>query len=83
MKTKSLMFAPIVCFAAFLCAGTATAATILGQGGTLTLDGGFGGFIQLDGGPGQIIASPIFSSVVIASGQTEVGCICAAFGTNI
>ena len=39
MKTKSLMFAPIVCLAAFLCAGTA-AATILGQGGTLTLDGG-------------------------------------------
>jgi hypothetical protein len=31
MKTKSLMFAPIVCLAAFLCAGTATAATILGQ----------------------------------------------------
>ena len=59
MKTKSLMFAPIVCLAAFLCAGTA-AATILGQGGTLTLDGGFGGLIQLDGVPWTDYREPYF-----------------------
>jgi hypothetical protein len=74
VKTKSMMHVPMVCVVAFLCAGTAEAATIsLQQGGSLTLDASFSGLVQLDGvGAAQITASPIFSPFAISSGTPEV-----------